>query len=200
MALRFEIGIRARIAAGAVEVIAAVILAAGASSRMGRPKAFLEYRGETFLARLVRTFRVYCEDVVVVVSGGAPVTGARIAVNPDPERGMLSSLQCGFQALPPEVRAVAFTPVDHPAIEPNTIEQVVTGWSGELLRIPRHSGRRGHPVLAAAGLIPEFLALPPGAQARDVVSRHERDIVYVDVDDPGILKDVDTPAEYEQLR
>lgn len=181
-------------------MIAAVILAAGASSRMGRPKAFLEYRGETFLERLIRAFRVYCEDVIVVTSGALAAEGARIVVNPAPERGMLSSLQCGLQALPADAKAVAFTPVDFPALHPDTIGRVVDGWSGELLRIPRHRGRRGHPVLASAAIVPEFLDMPAAAQARDVVRRHESDIVYVDVDDAGILLDIDTPEEFERLR
>ncbi len=180
--------------------VAAVILAAGASSRMGRPKALLEYRGETFLGRLVRLFRVYCEDVLVVTSTPTPVDGARTVVNPAPEFGMLSSLQCGFRALLPNARAAVFTPVDVPAVEESTIAGVVLPWTGELLRIPRHRGRRGHPVLVSSALIGEFLDLPPTAEARAVVRRHEADIVYVDVDDPGILLDVDTPADYERLR
>ena len=167
---------------------------------MGRPKALLEYKGETFLARLVRMFRVYCEDVFVVGSHAVAVPEARVVVNRAPERGMLSSLQCGLEALPECTRAVAFTPVDYPAIQQSTLERVITGWSGELLRIPRYGGRRGHPVLVARDLFPEFLVQPSTAQAREIVRRHESDIQYVDVNDPGILTDVDTPADYEQLR
>lgn len=167
---------------------------------MGRPKALLDYRGETFLHRLVRIFRVYCEDVLVVASQPLPGCEARTVINPQPERGMLSSLQCGLFALNPGAPAAAFTAVDIPAIAESTVEQVVAGWSGELLRIPRHRGRRGHPVLMSRQLVPEFLALPASEQARTIVHRHESEIVYVDVDDPGILADVDTPADYEQLR
>jgi molybdenum cofactor cytidylyltransferase len=82
----------------------------------------------------------------------------------------------------------------------STVREVAAGWSGEALRIPRFEGRRGHPVLVSRALFAEFLALDATAQARDVVARHEAEIVYVDVEDPGILKDVDTPADYEQLR
>ena len=177
-----------------------MILAAGASSRMGRPKALLEYHGETFVGRLVRLFRVYCEDVLVVTSSPTPVDGARAVVNPMPEFGMLSSLQCGFRALVPGARAVVFTPVDVPTIQESTVAGVVLPWTGEMLRIPRHRGRRGHPVLVSSALIGEFLDLPPTAEARTVVRRHEADIVYVDVDDSGILMDVDTPADYERLQ
>ena len=69
------------------------------------------------------------------------------------------------RAIPPVISA----PVDVPAIEESTVEKLVRGWSGELLRIPRYGGRRGHPVLVARALIGEFLALPPGAEARTVV-------------------------------
>lgn len=167
---------------------------------MGRPKAWLEYRGETFVARLIRLFRVHCEDIVIVASRDVMEEGARVVVNPAPERGMLSSLQCGLMAVTDSARAVAFTPVDFPAIAESTMDRVLAGWSGELLRIPRYNGRRGHPVLLARQLLLEFLALPITAQARDIVARHEASIVYADVDDPGILQDVDTPADYEQLQ
>jgi molybdenum cofactor cytidylyltransferase len=180
--------------------MAAVILAAGASSRMGRPKAFLEYRGETFLGRLVRIFRVYCEDVLVVTSADMGVDGARVVMNPEPERGMLSSLQCGLAAIGPEAQAAVFTPVDVPAITGSTVGRVVTEWSGEAIRIPRFKGRRGHPVLVSQGLIAEFLAMPSTARTNEVIRRHEGEIAYVDVDDPGILTDVDTPADYERLQ
>lgn len=178
----------------------AIILAAGSSTRMGRSKALLEYRGETFLSRLVRIFRVYCEDVLVVASEALEQREARIVINPQPERGMLSSLQCGLAALPATAPAAVFIPVDIPAIAESTVKEVIAGWSGELLRIPRYQGRRGHPVLISRDLLREFLAEPPSGQARHIVHRHEREIVYVDVDDPGILSDVDTPADYEQLR
>jgi molybdenum cofactor cytidylyltransferase len=180
--------------------VAAVVLAAGASARMGRPKAFLEFRGETFLGRLVRIFGYFCGEVIVVASGAMEVRGARVVLNPAPERGMLSSLQCGFAAVNPDTAAVAFTPVDHPLVLESTVNRIIQGWRGELLRIPTFDGRRGHPVLMARPLIAEFLALPDGAQARDVIHRHEPDIRYIDTNDPGVVRDIDTPADYEVLR
>jgi molybdenum cofactor cytidylyltransferase len=179
---------------------AAIILAAGASTRMGRRKAELDYRGETFAARLVRIFGLFCEDVIVVDSKPETFPGARVVVNPDPSRGMLSSLQCGMRGVAEHTVAVCFTPVDYPAVQESTVREVIGGWSGETIRIPRYQGRRGHPVLVARGLLPEFLALPAEAQAREVVHRHAGSTVYVDVDDPGILQDIDTPADYERLR
>ncbi len=165
---------------------------------MGTSKAFLHYQGETFAARLVRLLRAHCGEVILVARDTVEVAGARTVVNPDPDRGMLSSLQCGL-AVAGDADAVVFTPVDIPTIEPSTLDRVIGEWRGELLRIPRYGGKRGHPVLIERSLIAEFAELGPAAQARDVVERHATDIVYVDVDDPGILTDVDTPADYEKL-
>src|SRR6185369_9380262 len=111
-------------------------------------------------------------------------------VNPAPERGMLSSLQCGFRAVPDEVERVFFMPVDLPAISGATVAALVENAGTPPLILPRYDGKRGHPVLVRRDLIPEFLALPSSAQARDIVERHESEIRYVDVNDPGILADI----------
>ncbi|MFB3827170.1 MAG: NTP transferase domain-containing protein [Bryobacteraceae bacterium] len=184
--------------------VAGIILAAGASRRMGTHKALLDYRGETFLDRLIGCLVPYCSPVVVVLGAGAVeiqprlIRGAqaRIVVNPDWEAGQLTSLQCGLRALEAPC-GVLFTLVDHPAVRPETVARLAAGPG--LLRIPRFAGRRGHPVYFASQLIPEFLALGPAASARDVVDRHADRTVYVDVDDPGIACDIDDPAAYRQL-
>jgi len=169
---------------------------------MGFPKPLLEYRGERFVDGLVRIFRAVCGRVIVVrsmASGEWDVAGADIVTNPRPERGMLSSLQCGLQKVSNESDAVFFTPVDYPAIAESTVRQMAGRWAGDDVMIPRRQGRRGHPVLIARSLIPEFLNLPDAAQARDVVVRHESGIRYIDVDDPGILLDIDTPEQFQAL-
>lgn len=175
--------------------VSGVILAAGASRRMGQPKALLMYRGETFVDRLRRIFCAECSEVIVV---GSPESRfSTDVVNPEPERGMLSSLQCGLRAVAADANAVLFMPVDTPAVDPGTVQVLVRGWRGEALRIPRHGGKRGHPVMLSRGMIAEFLA--ETGSAREVIVRHEQEIVYVDVDDAGILNDADTPLEYQKL-
>ena len=101
-------------------MIAGIILAAGASSRMGTPKALLDYRGETFVGRLVRVLGACCKPVIVVLGYHAdairqqvPAT-ANIVINPDPSRGQLSSLQTGLAELPADADGFAFIPVDSP--------------------------------------------------------------------------------------
>jgi molybdenum cofactor cytidylyltransferase len=190
-------------------VIAGIILAAGASTRMGSPKALLDYRGETFVERLVRLFARVCNPVIVVLGEHpepirARVEGrAEIVINPDPDRGQLSSLQTALAALPPKADGFLFTTVDCPAVEPETVSQIVARFKrrdpATLLVIPAYRGRHGHPVCAASALADEFLALSPKAQARDVVHRHLAETVYIDVDDAGILVDVDDAEAYRRM-
>jgi molybdenum cofactor cytidylyltransferase len=191
-------------------VIAGIILAAGASSRMGTPKALLDYRGETFVGRLVRVLETSCKPVIVVLGYHSdvlrrqiPVT-AKIVVNPDPSRGQLSSLQTGLAALPAEADGFAFIPVDSPAVEEATVATLTRAFEqrkpSTLFVIPRQSGKRGHPVVAARSVAAELLALPPTAEARDVVHAHIDRTTYVDVDDAGIFTDVDDPEAYRRLK
>ena len=197
-------------------MIAAIILAAGASTRMGRPKALLLYRGETFAERLERLFSKVCDPVLIVVAHHADEirrqVRANFVINPDPDRGQLSSLQCALAQLPANVEGFAFTPVDCPAVDEETISRLIAEFrshAGSIV-IPRFHGRalvadgrglsrRGHPVCIPANLIQEFLAIHPTEPTRTVIDRNRDRIVYVDVDDAGILADIDDPAAYRAL-
>lgn len=188
-------------------MIAGIILAAGASSRMGRPKALLEFRGERFVDRLIRVFSGVCDSVIVVAGVHAAeihaaVAGrAHVVVNPDPDRGQLSSLQTALFELSEDCQAFLFTPVDSPSVHERTpamlLERLRSGAAP--FAIPRYNGKRGHPVCARGAMIAEFLALPPTAETRALVNARERQIAYVDVNDAGVLVDVDDPDAYTQL-
>ena len=191
-------------------MIAGVILAAGASSRMGgSPKALLDYRGETFVGRLVRALSGVCDPVIVVLGYHADrirpaiALPARIVINPAPERGQLSSLQTALVEVPESAEGFLFVPVDCPAAEPETVARVAYTFRGRdpkiHLVVPQYRGRHGHPVCASGDIAAELLALPSTAQARDVVHAHIGDTLYLDVDDPGILTDVDDPESYRRL-
>jgi molybdenum cofactor cytidylyltransferase len=208
MASGVEIDLRAREAEGASEVIAAVVLAAGASSRMGSPKALLEYRGQTFLNRLIRVYGAVCEPVIVVLGYHsdqlrAATSAAKFVVNPDPDRGQLSSLQTGLAEVPKDVEGFLFTPVDSPAVDESTVSQLIARFRARkpetMFVIPRYQSKRGHPVLATPQILEEFLALPLTAQAKDIVHKYVPQTEYVDVDDPGILADIDDRAAYTKL-
>lgn len=168
---------------------------------MGRPKANLTIGEETFLGRLARIYGASCDPVIVVLGhdpGGAilerhlslPVTFVR---NPDPDRGMFSSLQVGLA----ETRgdAALFQPVDFPMVSAETVDRLAR-MEGVALAIPVFEGKRGHPVRLGAALMEEMRRAPAHGQARDLIRPHYGDAVFVEVDDPGVVRDIDTPEEY----
>jgi molybdenum cofactor cytidylyltransferase len=190
----------------------AIILAGGASRRMGRAKALLPLpgSGETFLDRVIAVLGLHCSPVIVVLgheaerirAGLSPQSEAVFVVNGKYAEGQLSSLKCGLGLVPAGAPGFMFMPVDLPLVQPETVARLAAAFEGRrrpVLAIPRFEGRRGHPVCCARELIPEFLGLPPGAQARDVIHRHAAEACYVDVDDPGILRDIDDLEAYRSL-
>jgi len=130
-------------------------------------------------------------------AGSQAADQALFVVNADYELGKFSSIQCGLRVVPAGSDGAILTPVDHPNIEPATVERLIE--SRARIAIPQYLGRHGHPMLIARSLIPEFLALPPDSQARDITRRHTHEIHYVDVADPGVLDDIDDPEAYRRL-
>ena len=167
---------------------------------MGSPKALLDFRGETFINRLIRILSTVCDPVIVVLGHHQDAIRphihppAQFVINPDPDRGQLSSLQTALVAIPPQVAAFMFVPVDCPAVNQETISRL--SQVNAPVVIPRYQARHGHPVYATRPIIAELLALPPTAQPRDLLKSHAH---YLDVDDPGVLTDIDTPAAYHLL-
>jgi len=184
-------------------MIAAVVLAAGSSTRMGLPKATLPTGpgGPTFLATIGRVLQdLGIETVKVVVAPGMPhPTSADLIVNPDPGAGMLSSVQCGIRALPETTDAFLLWPVDHPLVKPTTVAALLATYreTRAPVVVPVHGGSRGHPVLFAARVIPELLAADPAEGAREVVHAHP-DRVELALDDAGVVTGIDTPEDYKR--
>jgi molybdenum cofactor cytidylyltransferase len=188
--------------------VAGLILAAGESRRMGSPKALLRYGGETFLDTLTALFGARCPAVIVVLGAHAEeiragaTRPATFVVNSDYQRGMTTSLQCGLRALPADVDGILFTLVDHPASSASTLDallQPIDPGRAPLLRVPRYRGKRGHPIWFSRELTPEFLRLSPDGAAREVVRRHADRTEFLDLDDPGIVADIDSPEDYRAL-
>jgi len=189
--------------------LAGIILAAGESRRMGRDKALLEYRGDTFLGRLARVFLSRVDPLIVVLGHHAgeiaralPANDrVRPVINERYREGMLTSLQAGIAALPEDAEAALFTLVDLPAVEESTLDALIGAFqaSGKPLAIPRNNGRRGHPVAASRAILDQIAALPADASPKDVIRARREDTVFLDVEDSGVWHDVDLPHDYQSL-
>jgi molybdenum cofactor cytidylyltransferase len=197
-------------------VLSAVILAAGDSSRMGSPKAaLLTPDGESFVTRIVRTLRDAGLSDLVIVTGrhhdavidtltrDRVMPLPRIVRNPDPSRGQLSSLLAGIDAVvTPHTEAVMMTLVDVPLVRVSTVIAVMEEWRRTRAPIvrPAIGDRHGHPVVFDRAVLDEIRRAPLDAGAKYVVRAHEHEIVNVPVDDEGCVRDVDTPADYDEMK
>ncbi len=172
---------------------------------MGQPKALLEYRGQTFLGRILATIaRSSLQSPIVVLGHDRHAILDRVEIpqwifNPNYEEGMTTSFQTGIRALSDDVTAAMLFLVDHPLIALLTIEKLQTHASAESIVLPIRNGRRGHPVLFGRDVLDEVLQLPSHRGANSVVGARPERVLGVKVDDPGILVDVDTPEEFRAL-
>ncbi|HEX5434540.1 MAG TPA: nucleotidyltransferase family protein [Candidatus Angelobacter sp.] len=191
---------------------AGVILAAGASSRMGRDKALLPWQGGTFLSAAIQALQRETDFVIVIAGQNAstlePVIYANAAflvVNPHPELGQMSSLQRGLEEVLNRGRdAAVITLVDRPAPSPQTIRRIKEAFlaAGDNFwaAVPDYSGKHGHPVVVSREMIEAFLRVPATSSARDVEHAHQQHMLYVSVDDPMVAINVNTEEDYEKLR
>lgn len=196
-------------------MIPGVVLAGGASSRMGgRPKALLPTgRGdEMFLTRIVSSLRAGGVDDVVVVAGrhaGAIgrvverlVPPVRMLRNPAPDQGQLSSLLVALRAVDhPGVRAMLVTLVDLPLVAPATVRAILSGYrrtGAPMVRPVRH-GRHGHPVLFDRSLFDALRDADRALGAKPVVRAHAAAGLDIDITDEGAFTDVDTPEDYQRV-
>jgi molybdenum cofactor cytidylyltransferase len=190
-------------------VIPAVVLAAGKSTRMGRPKATLPLGPDTFLTRIVRTlYEAEVEDVVVVLGHEADAiaeslmrTGLspRFVINSLYETGQLSSIVAGLRAIDhPGVNAMLMTLVDAPFVSATTVRAVLERYRATHAPIvrPVQGARHGHPVLIDRSLFDALRAADPGAGAKPIVRAHATASGDLVVEDEGAFLDIDTPDEY----
>lgn len=193
----------------------AIVPAAGASRRMGRPKLLLPYGKSTIVGSLASALRAGGASPVVIVAASGDTGlqewargfGATVAVNPDPERGMLSSIREGLAALGGAARlagrgeVVLVAPADLPAVRPGTVAELL--WrrvaAGAPLAVPTFQGQRGHPLAIAPELLAEIGALDLSIGLKQLLERHAEAVLEVPVDDPGAVRDVDTPEDYQKL-
>jgi molybdenum cofactor cytidylyltransferase len=190
----------------------AIVLAAGLSTRMGDLfKPLLPVGGVPMIARVVASLSQTPEigpillvtghraDEVVAAAGGS---GATTLYNPKYQTGgMVSSAQAGVRALPPGVPAFLLSLGDQPSVRPETLSHLIRQWKkgAASVAIPAYHGKRGHPIVLSIACASDILGLQPHQPLKAVVERHKDRMIEVDVDDPGVITDIDTPADYEQL-
>jgi len=189
---------------------AGVVLAAGSSSRMGRPKALLETGGRTFLEAVCATVAdAGVRPVLVVIAHDAPEVAAALpkecvpVPNPNPELGQVSSMALGLEAaLQLGKRWAVVALVDHPAVGAGTVRLLAERAGAEpgAVHVPTYKGERGHPAVVPTALAPSLFEAQEGEGARDVFSRLGILVREHAVDDPGILVNVDTPEDLKRLR
>jgi molybdenum cofactor cytidylyltransferase len=199
-------------------VLAAVILSAGESSRMGSPKALLPFRGRTFLEHLLAAVeanripkipgegpapcrgigwtRVVLGAHVQEITSQLALDPANIVVNPDWKQGQLSSIQAAIRSLPEgQTDGILLFLVDHPMVSAAVVGEIIHQFyeSGRPIVLPKFRGKRGHPVIFARRLYDELLAAPIDQGARAVVWAHATEVLEVPTEDEGVALNLNDP-------
>jgi len=191
-------------------MIAAVVLSAGESSRMGRPKALLPIEGETFIGRIVASLKqTQVGKIIVVLGHNSDLLAAAIRplavdilINTNYKLGQLSSLQVAVRKLLPDADCDGMLVhlVDHPYIDASLVDRMIQQFyeSKKDIVVPRCRGKRGHPVLFSRALFGELLDAPMDQGAKAVVNAHRDDTLEIETDEAGVTVDIDTPELYRR--
>ena len=189
--------------------VSAIILSAGESTRMGRLKALLPWRDKTLIAYQVESLQEAGVDQVVVVVGHrweeveAPVRGlpgVATAVNPDYLQGKTTSIKAGLRRVSPSAQAILVLAVDQPrpvGILKSLIDVHLE--RDNLITCPEYDGHRGHPFIFSATLMPELMAITEEGQGlREVVDRYREDTYRMEVDNPIVNADMNSPEDLKE--
>jgi molybdenum cofactor cytidylyltransferase len=185
-------------------VLAAIILAAGASRRMGLPKALLGYEGRPFVEHLLEVTSHPEIGLTRVVLGAnsedilshLKLDPTMVVINNDWEKGQLSSIHAALRSLPVGLTdGVLLCLVDHPLITGALVRELIEKFysSGKPIVLPTYKGKRGHPVIFASALYDELLAAPLEQGARSVVWAHAADILEVPTIEEGVVLNLNDP-------
>jgi molybdenum cofactor cytidylyltransferase len=193
-----------------MRTVAALILAAGGSSRLGQPKQLISYRGETLVSRAIRTATdAGCAPIAVVLGGsGAEIarelqgTSALIVQNNDWELGLGTSIRAGVLSLlssEPELDAIVLLTCDQPLLEPTTVSGLIAEQerSGKPIVASHYAATLGIPALFTRSVFGELLALPDDSGAKPLIAAHLTDVASVAFEDGAL--DIDTPTHLERL-
>ena len=193
--------------------LGALVLAAGESTRMGRPKPLLEFAGETFLERILRTLgQLDGLDARFVVLGheaakirrAADLEGAVVLTHRGYRQGMLSSLKAGAKAALkelPDLEALLVCLVDQPLVQAETYAALLNAFQPEKddVVIAAYAGEHGHPVVLARPFVERLLGDSKSGNLGEFIEKHAARRRYVDCDDPAVVQNVNTPEAYEAL-
>lgn len=172
---------------------------------MGAPKPLLPLAGKPMIRHVIDTV-ARIADPIIVVTGPTDLSSCLddvlLVANPRyRESGMLVSIQMGIRALPVECNAVLIALADHPLVQPETIDALVEMWAhtGTQIVRPRFEGARGHPILLDRACFERVLSLGPDQTLKSIFTGNQHAAVDVEVDDLGILIDIDTPDDYARV-
>lgn len=191
-------------------MIIAVVLSAGESSRMGRPKALLPIQGQKFIERIIRVIGQSRVGRTIVVLGhhADQLRGqiehlpVEVVINPDYRSGQLSSLQVAIRHIRDDDRCDGMLVhlVDHPFIDVALVDALIESFfeTKKMIVVPSYKGKRGHPVIFSRELFGELLNAPLDQGAKAVVNAHRQETLEIEWRDEGITLDIDTPELYRQ--
>jgi molybdenum cofactor cytidylyltransferase len=196
--------------------VAAIILAAGKSTRMGEAKQLLRLGDGTVLGQTIENVRRSRMDEIVLVLGSSaeairrqlPISlleGLKVVINPAYAQGIASSLRAGLSALDAQIAAALIVLADQPFVRPQTLNQIAQlahqhRSSRAQIVIPSYRGVRGNPVLLDRSVFAEVMALQGDVGCRAIFGNHTERILNLEVEDEGILLDIDNYEDYERLR
>jgi molybdenum cofactor cytidylyltransferase len=193
--------------------VSAVVLAAGASTRMGRAKQLLPLGETTVLTRTIENVRsAGLDDIVLVLGASADairrqlpqslLESVKVVINHAYGQGMASSLREGLSNIDSRSDAALIILGDQPFLRPLTLHQIIDGYRGSRAQIvvPTYQGERGNPVLLDRSVFSEAMALEGDIGCRAIFANHLGDMLKVEVEDMGVLLDLDDPADYERLK
>ena len=194
--------------------MAAIILAAGKSTRMGEAKQLLRLGESTVLGRTIENVRrsAVVDEIVLVLGASAEairrrlpaslLEGLKVVVNPAYEQGMAGSLRAGLSALDSQTSAALIVLADQPFVRPETLDQLARKYrcTPAPIVIPSYKGVRGNPVLLDRSVFAEVMALEGDTGCRAIFGNHTERTVKLEVEDEGILLDIDNQEDYERLR
>jgi len=184
----------------------AIVLAGGESKRMGSPKMILPYKGKTIIENVLENVLASDVERVVTVLGSSKDEVMKAigklpvlhCYNPNYKDGMLSSVKCGFEFLPADLRAAMVFLGDQPMAETAVINKMLNAYneSGKGILVPVFENKRGHPLLTDRKYRDEIMSLDDPEGLKGLLRRHPDDLLEVETENPSVLMDIDTREDY----